>query len=491
MAAIRIARSNILAVGRAVDKKGFDDLLEALRANSRPAGTGDSRTSRAGPCCAELKQQARRLWHRRARIEWRGAQAQAAVSPPTGRRTSSLPCRVSGDGDRDGLPNVLLLEAQSQKLPCVSTRVSGIPELIEHEVTGLLVEPRAIGALAQALSRLIADPAQRRRLSAAGFATSDGCLFARGRRRSSCRTVRNLRQRTMRVAFYAPLKPADHPCPPATGSWDSPSFRALRAAGHDPFVASKFRSFDGRGDAGRQARLALIGQRMAARLVRRLARPAIRPDVWLTYHLYHKAPDWLGPAVSHALDIPYVIAEASAAPKQRDGKWATGYAASVSAIESAAATIFFNPVDVPGVRNLRGPARGDECVPPFVDVASFAALPAAAAVDVPERGKGLRLVTVAMMRPGAKLASLPTSCRRVGRVASKDWELVIVGDGSARAEVDDAFARFDSSQIRRVGFQDAARVALPGCGPATSSSGLRSTRPLAWRSSRPRPAGSP
>ena len=47
-------------------------------------------------------------------------------------------------------------------------------------------------------------------------------------------------------------------------------------------------------------------------------------------------------------------------------------------------------------------------------IASFAALPAAAAVDVPERGEGLRLVTVAMMRPGAKLASLPTSCRRVG-----------------------------------------------------------------------------
>jgi len=263
----------------------------------------------------------------------------------------------------------------------------------------------------------------------------------------------------MRVAFYAPLKPVDHPVPSGDRQLGQSVVRALRAAGHDPFVASKFRSFDGRGDPGRQARLALIGQRMAARLARRLARPAIRPDVWLTYHLYHKAPDWLGPAVSRALDIPYVIAEASAAPKQRDGKWAAGYAASVSAIESAAATIFFNPVDVPGVRYLRGPARGDECVPPFVDVASFAALPAAAAVDVPGRGKGLRLVTVAMMRPGAKLASYRLLADALVRVASKDWELVIVGDGSARTEVDDAFARFDSSQIRRVGFQDAARVA--------------------------------
>jgi glycosyltransferase involved in cell wall biosynthesis len=68
----------------------------------------------------------------------------------------------------------VLLEAQSQKLACVSTRVSGIPELIEDEATGILVEPRAIRALAEALSRLIGDPAQRRRLGDAGFARATG-----------------------------------------------------------------------------------------------------------------------------------------------------------------------------------------------------------------------------------------------------------------------------------------------------------------------------
>jgi glycosyltransferase involved in cell wall biosynthesis len=64
----------------------------------------------------------------------------------------------------------VLLEAQSQKLPCVSTRISGIPELIEHERTGLLVEPHAIEALSTALSTLIADPVLRRRLGDGGFA---------------------------------------------------------------------------------------------------------------------------------------------------------------------------------------------------------------------------------------------------------------------------------------------------------------------------------
>ena len=163
---------HILAVGRAVDKKGFDDLARGARANSAGRHWRFTHIG-GGPMLRELKQLARRLGID-ARIEWRGAQAQAAVLAAY--RTAdifALPCRVSGDGDRDGLPNVLL-EAQSQKLPCVSTRVSGIPELIEHEVTGLLVEPRAIGALAQALSGLIADPAQRRRLSAAGFARATG-----------------------------------------------------------------------------------------------------------------------------------------------------------------------------------------------------------------------------------------------------------------------------------------------------------------------------
>ena len=118
--------------------------------------------------------------------------------------------------------------------------------------------------------------------------------------------------------------------------------RALRIAGHETFVASRFRSFDGRGDAMRQQRLQVLGRRLAARLVRRLRHPATRPDLWFTYHLHHKAPDWLGPAVSHALDIPYVVAEASIAAKQSRGVWAVGYAGSVAAIEAAAATIFLN-----------------------------------------------------------------------------------------------------------------------------------------------------
>ena len=74
---------------------------------------------------------------------------------------------MARDGDRDGLPNVLA-EAQSQGLACVATRISGIPELIEHGMTGVLVAPEAPDELARALETLARDPVRRRALGAAG-----------------------------------------------------------------------------------------------------------------------------------------------------------------------------------------------------------------------------------------------------------------------------------------------------------------------------------
>jgi glycosyltransferase involved in cell wall biosynthesis len=157
---------NILSVGRAVAKKGYDDLLEALAllpANLewRFVHIG------GGALAAALRLQAKRLVISH-RIEWRGAMAQPEVLAAY-RETDLfvLASKVAKDGDRDGLPNVLI-EAQSQRLACVSTDVSAIPELIEHDVTGLLVPPGNPIALAETLERLIRDPEERSRLGAAG-----------------------------------------------------------------------------------------------------------------------------------------------------------------------------------------------------------------------------------------------------------------------------------------------------------------------------------
>ncbi len=156
----------ILSVGRAVAKKGYDDLLEALAL--LPAGLQWRFIHIGGGALAgALRLQAEQLGLSH-RIEWRGALAQPEVLAAY-RETDLfvLASKVAKDGDRDGLPNVLI-EAQSQRLACISTNVSAIPELIEQEVTGLLVPPGNPIALAEALERLIREPEERARLGAAG-----------------------------------------------------------------------------------------------------------------------------------------------------------------------------------------------------------------------------------------------------------------------------------------------------------------------------------
>ena len=158
----------LLSVGRAVAKKGYPDLLDAL---ARLPADRHWRFVHigGGADAAALKARAAALGLA-DRIEWQGAAAQEAVLAAY--RSADLfvlASRIAEDGDRDGLPNVLM-EAQSQRLACLATRVAAIPELIEPERTGLLVEPGDVAGLTAALERLMATPDLRARLAAAGAA---------------------------------------------------------------------------------------------------------------------------------------------------------------------------------------------------------------------------------------------------------------------------------------------------------------------------------
>jgi glycosyltransferase involved in cell wall biosynthesis len=158
----------VLSVGRLVEKKGTDVLLEALARLPRSLHWRLVHAG-GGPLRSALERRARRLGIR-DRIDWRGALAQdALLAEYRAADLFALASRIAGDGDRDGLPNVLV-EAQSQGLACVSTAVSAIPELIEHARSGLLVPPESPDALAAALATLIGDPDRRAALGAAGQA---------------------------------------------------------------------------------------------------------------------------------------------------------------------------------------------------------------------------------------------------------------------------------------------------------------------------------
>ena len=157
----------LLSVGRAVDKKGYDLLLTALAAMPSTLHWQFTHIG-GGELLESLQQQARDL-RLDSRIEWLGGLPQSAVlAQYRDADLFVLPSRISADGDRDGLPNVLM-EAQSQGLACLSTRISGIPELVLHGESGWLVEQQSSDQLGQALQRLITDPDLRARLAQAGF----------------------------------------------------------------------------------------------------------------------------------------------------------------------------------------------------------------------------------------------------------------------------------------------------------------------------------
>lgn len=159
----------IAAVGRLVDKKGFDVLVEAVsRLHDDGVAVRLTIAGEDGSAAAPL----------RALIAARGLGGVVTVSGPLTQRellalyrdsdVAALACRVVDDGDRDGIPNVLV-EAMAAGLPVISTAVSGLPELVRDGETGLLVPPEDPAALAAALRRLT-DPALRARFATAGRA---------------------------------------------------------------------------------------------------------------------------------------------------------------------------------------------------------------------------------------------------------------------------------------------------------------------------------
>jgi glycosyltransferase involved in cell wall biosynthesis len=157
----------LLSVGRLVAKKGYGDLLEAL---SHLPESLDWRFIHIGG--GELRRgieaRAKRLGLD-DRIEWRGKRAHGDVIAAM--RSSDLfvlPSVIADDGDRDGLPNVLM-EAASQKLPILSTDLSAIPEFIENGVHGTLVPPGDPKALAEAIVALAADPARSATMAKAAY----------------------------------------------------------------------------------------------------------------------------------------------------------------------------------------------------------------------------------------------------------------------------------------------------------------------------------
>lgn len=245
----------------------------------------------------------------------------------------------------------------------------------------------------------------------------------------------------MRVLLHTPLKAPDSPVASGDREMARGLRRLLERLGHR--IVTPTQSRIAPGVPAPEAHLALERQARirANRIIARWrALPKRHPerfDLWFTYHSWYRKPDWLGPAVTRALGIPYVIAEASHSPRRAQGATRLGHRAAERAIAAANLVLTLNPRDIAGVKSRLRPGAHQFSLPPFIDASSFQAAAGGRRLNDPPV-----LLTVAMMRTRAKLDSYRVLAKAFAALKERRWQAVLVGDGPARAEVERLMAPF-------------------------------------------------
>jgi glycosyltransferase involved in cell wall biosynthesis len=255
-----------------------------------------------------------------------------------------------------------------------------------------------------------------------------------------------------KIAFYAPMKPPDH----AIASGDREIARllvtALEAAGFEVEIASRFISYQKRPDPERFRTLRDEGKQEAARIIENIrARCQPAPDIWLTYHPYCKAPDWIGPEVARALSIPYATAEACRTRQGSEADWQDGRQAVREAIRLAEANFCLKPSDNAYLRSILPDMKSVVPLKPFLDVEAVRTGVSSIDAASPFDQSAPLLVAVGMMRPGVKILSYRLLAESLSGLGDKEWNLVVIGDGPEQANVEALFGFAGNERIHFTG----------------------------------------
>lgn len=159
--------ARILSAGRLVPKKGFSVLIQALHLLRQKGYAFKCTIIGNGPLESRLRNEISQL----------NLEPYVTLLPPVSQRELfeyyrtadifALACEVQHDGDRDGIPNVIV-EAMAMNVPIVSTNISGIPECLEHKRNGLLVPEKDSPAMADAMAKILDQPEQAKAFGLAG-----------------------------------------------------------------------------------------------------------------------------------------------------------------------------------------------------------------------------------------------------------------------------------------------------------------------------------
>ena len=232
----------------------------------------------------------------------------------------------------------------------------------------------------------------------------------------------------MRVAFYAPIKPPDHPIASGDRVIARNLVKALEMSGHEVALASRFIAYSKRPEGLAERRAAALVEAEAA------AERLDAPDLVLTYHPYCKAPDWIGPRLAGHFGVPYVTVEAARSSVEPE-PWARWREEAQAGMRRADLHVWLKPTDRAMLLDLLGRDAPLAHLPPFVDVAEIDAVAGADA-----RGAVPRILIVGQMRPGKKAQNHRIAAEALAGL-DLPFEAVILGDGPARPEIEAAYGR--------------------------------------------------
>src|SRR5215207_1918078 len=272
----------------------------------------------------------------------------------------------------------------------------------------------------------------------------------------------------MKIAFYAPLKPPDHPVPSGDRQMARLLIAALESKGNIIIIPSHLRCYL-RGSSLAEFNEARENSRDEfARITREWAASG-GGDLWLTYHPYYRAPDLLGPDVAKQFGIPYVTCEASYAAKRDNDGWKEQQAVVKSAVRQAALNLCFTNRDRQGLSAIVTSSSLAN-VPPFIVVEPVSSGDHRVA-SPPEH-----LIAVAMMRSGVKFDSFKFLAAALALLPDVPWHLTIVGHGPLAEAVRELFRVFPEKRLSWIGevapeavsdyLRQASIYVWPGCGEA-------------------------
>ena len=261
------------------------------------------------------------------------------------------------------------------------------------------------------------------------------------------------------IAFYAPIKPPDHHIPSGDRLIAQNIFKALEICGAKVELATRYIAYSKRHDLSILKERKTGALKEANSLVSKYESlpKSSRPEIWVTYHPYCKAPDWIGPIVSKALGIPYVTIEA-AKTGQGGSKdlWKPWRKEAQVGIKFADKHLVFKPSDRQYLTNLLG--NDDKLLHfnPFIDaentkLAEPFPLPAKWHPQTPV------LITTGMMRKGKKVDNFNILAEALSEVRG-EFNLIVVGGGPEEAVIKEAFSIIDSERIYWAGLVEHSDV---------------------------------